>query len=347
MHGQNQRQRGFEHSGQVLPSSQHGLRAPKLCRGHSKSEEGLQQNWQRDSEESNLKEHGALYKTASLVHSLALGENLTKTSKKAASSIQLPNKGILKNKDEVQNRGNFRKSKSMEVLSTRVEVTKTSQQSSTEVSKHNVVKGKLQFSAFLDEITRQVISPFTLSSLGLTPPKSPNKELKQFADKLNHERTAPPPKQQPERPDSGKTATDSSTCSQSQEKGRQHQDYYHERNLTSLPTPPTRHPSKAERRGTTSDKNPHRQYSQLFNDVTSISQDQTPKHKERQSAPNPARQLHTKQEQNSSCLPPLRTPGSSTSASSERSDKAKHMGHRRHPRTHRVRIREFSFYNFM
>lgn len=224
----------------------------------------------------------------------------------------------------------------MEVLSTRVQVTKTSKQSSTEASRHNVVKGKLRFSAFLDEITRQVISPSTLSSLGLTPPKSPNEERKQYADKLKHESAAPPPKQHPERPDSGKTATDSSTCSSSHKKGRLHQNHYHDRNLANPPTPPPRQPSKAERRGATSDKHPHRQYSQLLTDGTSTSPEPVPKHKERQSAHNPMRQLHAKQEHNSSSLPPLRTPGSSTSASSEKSDKSKHMGHRRQSRTHRV-----------
>ncbi|XP_065131411.2 uncharacterized protein [Paramisgurnus dabryanus] len=344
LHSQNQQQRhSLANSDQLIPSSQHGHRAPKLYRDHSKSEEGIQQNKRR---ESHSMEHETLYKTASL----AFDGNVENTQggigapKKAVSSIQLPSKSILKNKDEHQNKSPVRKSKSMEVLSTTVHVTQTSQQSSTAKAKNNEVKGKIQFSAFLDEITRQVISPSTLSSLGVTaptPPKSLKEEPKQCADKLKRKSSATLPKQHPvraERPDLGKTAVDSSTGPRLHKKthlGKQHQ------NFTGPPTPPPRHLSKAERRAT-SDKQHYRQYSQLLTDGTSTSPEpnriQLLKHKQRhQSSQGPARHLHSKQEHKDSSVPLLRSPGqgSSTSASSDKSDKSKHMGHRKHFRTHR------------
>ncbi|XP_055034892.2 uncharacterized protein [Misgurnus anguillicaudatus] len=338
LHPQNQQQRhSLENSGQLIPRSQHGHRAPKLYRDHSKSEEGIQQNRHR---ESNPIEHETLYKTASL----AFGENTLGgrgAPKKAVSSIQLPSKSILKNKDERQNKSPVRKSKSMEALSTTVHVTQTSKQSSTAKARNNDVKGKIQFSAFLDEITRQVISPSILSSLGVTaptPPKSPNEEPKQCADKPKRKNSAPLPKQQlvrAERPDLGKTAVDSSTGPRSHKKPylcKQHQ------NFTGPPTPPPRRLSKAERRAT-SDKQHYRQYSQLLTDGTSTSPEPNRnllKHKPRhQSSQGPARHLHSKQEHKDSSLPLLPSPGqgSSTSASSDKSDK--HMGHRKHFRTHR------------
>ncbi len=230
----------------------------------------------------------------------------------------------------------------MEVLSTREHVTGTSKQTSMEAARNNFVKGKLQFSAFLDEITRQVITPCALSSLGInkpTPPKSPNEERKNRSGK--QESFVPPPKQQPiraERRDSGKT--DSSSLAQS------HKSKYHNHNLTS-PPPPPRHPSKAERQGAASGKQHHRQYSQMLTDGTSTSPEtihtNLSKHKgQHQSSRGPSRNFHTKQGKRS---PPLRAAGlesesqsskSSTSASSEKSDRPKHMGHRRQSKPHRV-----------
>ncbi|XP_042594710.1 uncharacterized protein LOC122139669 isoform X2 [Cyprinus carpio] len=340
----------LENAVELLPGSQHGHQMPKLSRDHSKSEEGLQQNKHKDgcSAGSHSIDHGPLYKTASLGQSLAFGGNNDNTlggrvvPKKAVSSIQLPSKGILKNKDEGQKDGNFRKAKSMEVLSTRVHVTGTSEQISMEAASDNFVKGKLQFSAFLDEITRQVISPCALSSFGVntpTPPKSPNEERKNRGSK--RESFVPPPKQQPiraERPDSGKT--DSSSLS------RSHKSKNHNRNLTSPPSLPCR-PSKAERQGAASRKQHHRQTSQMFTDGTSTSPEtihtNLSKHKGRhQSSHGPSRNFHTKQAKGSP--PPRRAAGlelesqsskSSTSASSEKSDRPKHMGHRRQSKPHR------------
>ncbi|KAL1261885.1 hypothetical protein QQF64_007150 [Cirrhinus molitorella] len=353
-HNDQRHRNSLENAVELLPGAQHGHRMAKLSRGHSKSEEGLQQNNQKDgySAGSHSMDHGPLYKTASLGQNLAFGGNNANAlgsravPKKAVSSIQLPSKGILKNKDEGQKEGNFRKAKSMEVLSTRVQVTETSKQISMEAARDNFVKGKLQFSAFLDEITKQVISPCALSSFGVTPPtppKSPNEERKNHSGK--QESFVSPPKQQQssrvERPDSGKT--DSSSLSRSHKRPSK----YHNRNLTS-PPPPLRHPSKAERQGAASVKQHHRQYSQMLTDGTSTSPEtihtNLSKHKGRHqsSQKGPSRNFHSKQEKGSPL--PLRTAGlesesqsskSSTSASSEKSDRPKHMGHKRGSKPHR------------
>ncbi|XP_056113264.1 protein dissatisfaction isoform X2 [Rhinichthys klamathensis goyatoka] len=348
-----------ENSVELLPASQHDNRMAKLSRGHSKSEEALQQNKDCYSAGSHLIDHEPLYKTASLGQSLAFSGNVNNTlrgravPKKAVSTIQLPSKGILKNKDEGQKGGNFRKAKSMEVLSTRVQVTETSKQITMEAARDNFVKGKLQFSAFLDEITKQVISPRALSSFGLntpTPLKSPNEE--RINRRGKQESVVPSPKQQPiraERPDSGKNGMDSSSLSRSHKRpSKQHQDHYHNRSLTSPipPPPPPRHPSKAERQGASSGKQHQRQYSQMLTDGTSTSPEtirsHLSKHRVRhQSSHGPSRHLVPKQEKGSP--PPLQAPGlesesqssKSSSASSEKSVRSKHMGHRRQSKPHR------------
>lgn len=152
-----------------------------LDRGHSRSEEGLVQGNESDvGREKSRAAHmnyGPLYKTASLNRSLAFSEEdillgVSRGPKRAVSSSQLPSKGILKNKDP---HSDIRKAKSMEVLSPRVskESDPTGQkgkgvtQAAMEQARSNFVQGKLQFSAFLDEITKQVISPSDLTILGM------------------------------------------------------------------------------------------------------------------------------------------------------------------------------------
>uniref|UniRef100_A0A096LYR3 Uncharacterized protein n=1 Tax=Poecilia formosa TaxID=48698 RepID=A0A096LYR3_POEFO len=100
--------------------------------------------------------------------------------KRAVSSSQLPSKGILKNKE---NNNDIRKAKSMEVLSPRVttgegqsgQKGKGITQVEIEQARANFVEGKLQFSAFLDEITKQVMSPSQLSIFGVNPNKTTEK----------------------------------------------------------------------------------------------------------------------------------------------------------------------------
>nr|XP_029518374.1 uncharacterized protein LOC115130928 [Oncorhynchus nerka] len=145
----------------------------ELNRGHSRSEEGLLQNTGTDKGKvrtpPHLK-HGSLYKTASLGRSLAFSEEVLAGPKRAVSFIQLPSKGILKNKEAPRD---IRKAKSMEVLSPRVADKATGPKGKQDVdalkdaARQSMVKGKIQFSAFLDEITKQVISPARLNTLGV------------------------------------------------------------------------------------------------------------------------------------------------------------------------------------
>ncbi|KAM4621821.1 uncharacterized protein ACJ7VT_006113 [Polymixia lowei] len=164
-------------------------RFSSLHRGHSRSYEGpLQTN---DIEHGGGErraprlDHGPLYKTASLSRSLAFSEEnillgASGGPKRAVSSSQLPGKGILKNKEPSPD---IRKAKSMEVLSPRVAKGqgqsegkgKGVTQAEIEKAKDNFVQGKLQFSAFLDEITKQVISPSHLSILGVNNLKATGK----------------------------------------------------------------------------------------------------------------------------------------------------------------------------
>ncbi|KAK5616851.1 hypothetical protein CRENBAI_018330 [Crenichthys baileyi] len=160
-----------------------------LNRGHSRSEEGLLKCNESDGGKGRAKmskiNHGSLYKTTSLNRSLAFSEEdivlgVPRGPKRAVSSSQLPSKGILKNKE---NKNDIRKAKSMEVLSPRVttgegqsgQKGKGITQAEIEQARSNFVQGKLQFSAFLDEITKQVMSPSQLSIFGVSPNKTTEK----------------------------------------------------------------------------------------------------------------------------------------------------------------------------
>ncbi|XP_030621336.1 uncharacterized protein LOC115804989 [Chanos chanos] len=374
------------HLQQHLPSSPRGPGFPKLHRGHSKSEEGLLQSTgsARSSGgggRTHQIDHGPLYKTASLGQSLAFDDETERTvrgmgkPKKAASSTQLPTKGILKNKDggtAAVQKGNFRKAKSMEVLSTRVQVT-APKQGALDAAKENFVRGKLEFSAFLDEITRQVISPSRLSSLGVSPtstptstsPKLPHEERKQPLKMAKQgKEDVPSAKQQHTKiknQDSEKTSTDSSSHSRSQRRchSGKHNHTHHPSN-PSCHHPPSDHPGHAkqpsttERQGSTVNKQHHRKYSQLLTDGTSTSpepllQEQKQhhvKHKEgHRGSVGSSRHLHTGLEHKSSQLSMKTTSleseshssKSSASPSSEKSSEKRHKssGHRRHSKTHR------------
>lgn len=159
-----------------------------LHRGHSRSE-GLLQGNESDlgGKQSRVPQmnYGSLYKTTSLNRSLAFSEEdillgVSRGPKRAVSSSQLPSKGILKNKEP---HSDIRKAKSMEVLSPRVskgqdpsgQKGKGITQAEIERARANFVQGKLQFSAFLDEITKQVISPSDLTILGVNNNKAAGK----------------------------------------------------------------------------------------------------------------------------------------------------------------------------
>lgn len=207
-----------------------------LDRGHSRSEEGLLQGNVSDlgGEQSRAPHmnYGPLYKTASLNRGLSFSEEdillgVSRGPKRAVSSSQLPSKGILKNK-KPQN--DMRKTKSMEVLSPRVskgqvpsgEKGKGITQAEIERARAKFVHGKLQFSAFLDEITKQVISPSDLTILGLktnkttgktpgTAPQTPGPVKPQLPPKKNRENSGEEREQHPKQPNrQEKTARSSS-----------------------------------------------------------------------------------------------------------------------------------------
>lgn len=154
-----------------------------LDRGHSWSDEAfLQSNAGGGREQSKHHDYGPLYKSASLNRCLAFSEEnillgVSNAPKRAVSSNMLPSKGILKNKE---NHTDIRKTKSMEVLSPRVDKGqgpgqkgKEITQADIEQARANFLQEKLQFSAFLDEITKSVISPSDLTILGMNNSKTP------------------------------------------------------------------------------------------------------------------------------------------------------------------------------
>lgn len=158
-----------------------------LDKGHSRSEEGLLKGNESDLGEKHSRiphmTYGSLYKTSSLNRSLAFSEEdivlgVSRSPKRAVSSSQLPSKGILKNKEP---NSDIRKAKSMEVLSSRQghdpkgQKGKGITQIEIEQARANFVQGKLQFSAFLDEITKQVISPSDLTMLGVNDSQTARK----------------------------------------------------------------------------------------------------------------------------------------------------------------------------
>ncbi|XP_024139839.1 uncharacterized protein LOC112153704 [Oryzias melastigma] len=196
-----------------------------LHRGHSRSEEGLLQgNEGREQPEVPCEDFRSLYKTSSLNRNLAFSEDdiVLGVPKRAISSIQLPTKGILKNKDQ---NSDIRKSKSMEVLSQRdTQVNDPSgqkgkgvTQAEIERARANFVEGKLQFSAFLNEITKQVMSPSDLSILGVgstkhirkisAPARTSFPVTPQLPPKKNRQGTRVEMKQSPKQP-SGEVKAD-------------------------------------------------------------------------------------------------------------------------------------------
>lgn len=178
-----QQKQHLSHSGQQQKVPELGLRKSPIYRCQSKSVEGLLQSISQEyspraDRGPYSKELSQLYKTTSLGQSFAVNDKAAASinmarPKRAVSSIQLPSKGILKNKDEEQKHRKFRKAKSMEALSTKGQSTCPQKQSSVGVLRENFVKKKLEFSAFLDEITRQVISPSRLSSFRINPSTTP------------------------------------------------------------------------------------------------------------------------------------------------------------------------------
>ncbi|XP_028816283.1 uncharacterized protein LOC114768263 [Denticeps clupeoides] len=377
-------QRSQQHQQQSQQCHQGSERAPrfsKLHRGHSRSEEGLLQEGARvqgGRERKAHVEHGHLYKTASLGRSLAFSDDAeialgVGKPKKAVSSIQLPSKGILKNKDgglAANQRPNFRKAKSMEVLSTRVQVTGPGgggapgplKSGGVEARRENIVKEKIQFSAFLDEITRQVISPSRLNSFGVTSgpplPKSHEEQKDPLGGMKKKDEDGPQAaKPQPRRPSNPSPAADlhlrrgshpgkllpdnrrtdsPNNLSNSRHKRRSSQDMHH---------------SVEEGMGCRRDTKHRARYSQLVTDGTSTSPEpvlsESKRHHPRQRGGSRGSSSfhHPRGDHQGSPPPPGHTAGpecespssksSTASPSSEQGDGKKYSGQRRHSKQHR------------
>ncbi|XP_055018254.1 serine-rich adhesin for platelets isoform X2 [Boleophthalmus pectinirostris] len=140
-----------------------------LDRGHSQSDDGFLQQDERKIAKSNLNRSLGFSE-----EDIMLG--VSQGPKRTISSSQLPSKGILKNKEQPTD---IRKAKSMEVLSPRVAKEQSvsghkAKDLDIEQAKEMFVQEKLKFSAFLDEITKQVISPSDLQILGLNANQATN-----------------------------------------------------------------------------------------------------------------------------------------------------------------------------
>lgn len=362
-----QKQQHFGHSGQQQQVSELELRKSPLYRCQSKSVEGILQSI---SQECSPRSHGRphplelnqLYKTTSLGKNLAVKDKAAATGnmarpKKAVSSIQLPSKGILKNKDEGQKHRNVRKSKSMEALSTKAQSTGPHKQNSVEVPRDNFVKEKLEFSAFLDEITRQVISPSRLSSFRINPSttpvshKLPYENRRQPAKKSKQEPAQKSSKQRSAQPvisDNEKGRTDSNIhghkCQTRTSSGASHQ-HQHQRSQEKQHSTP-------ESYRATSHNQHHGKYSQLLNEGTSTSSDCTLQEKHYQAKGKLGyyggygicRKLNTEHKVSLSAgLGMEFTKKSSTATASnlENINKQKYMGYRRHSKqSHRVSLKD-------
>lgn len=368
-----QKQQTFGHSGQQQQVSKLEVRKSPLYRCQSKSvEEILQSISQECRPRSHRRPHplelNQLYKTTSLGQNLAVNDKAAATRnmarpKKAVSSIQLPSKGILKNKEERQKHGNVRKSKSMEALSTKAQSTGPDKQNSVEVPRDNFVKEKLEFSAFLDEITRQVISPSRLRSFRINPNTTP------VSHKLPYENRRQPAKESKKDPvpaqksskqhsvqplilDSDKGRTDSNIhghkCQTRISSGaaHQHQHQHNQEKQHSIP----------ESYRATSHNQHHGKYNQLLSEGTSTSSDSIPQEKHYQAKGKlgyndgygMCRKLNTEHRVSlPSGLGIEFTKKSSTATASnlENINKHKHMGYRRHSKqSHKVSLKDDILY---
>lgn len=284
VHHHQQKQKHFGLSGQQQQVSELGLKKSPLYRCQSKSVEGL---LQRVSHEHSPRAHNRphplglnqLYKTTSLGQNFDVNDKAAASvnmarPKRAVSSIQLPSKGILKNKDEGQKHRKIRKAKSMETLSIKGQSAGPHMQSSVETLRDNFVKGKLEFSAFLDEITKQVISPSRLNSFrnnaSTTPPshKFPHEDLRQPAKASTQDQVQKSSKQPsvlPVKSNIEKGRTDSNKQSYKSQTGSfstvPHQHQHHR-------SQEKQHPM-SDRYRSTLNKKTHAKYSQLLNEDTS------------------------------------------------------------------------------
>ncbi|RVE63522.1 hypothetical protein OJAV_G00137150 [Oryzias javanicus] len=137
-------------------------------------------------------------------------KNYAKQRRKSKSSQSGLTKGSSKNRrasrQSLGRDGSFRKTKSMDNLTTPRDKEENESKDENEQERNmcevrkNVMKEKMKFSAFLNEITRQVLSPMRLTTLGVTDaqrPSSPgqisnkSREVDASSDKLCQQRSRP------------------------------------------------------------------------------------------------------------------------------------------------------------
>ncbi|XP_017267956.1 LIM domain-containing protein A isoform X1 [Kryptolebias marmoratus] len=131
--------------------------------------------------------------------------------------------------------GSFRKAKSMDDL-TRPKDKKgigneneNEEERSKSEARQNLLKEKMKFSAFLNEITRQVLSPMRLSSLGVTDPQRPHSPGQASGKSREKDSNTDKPKQwrsQPTSPDSTRSSKHSHSPRLSRSKSFHHHGHH-------------------------------------------------------------------------------------------------------------------------
>ncbi|XP_061817761.1 uncharacterized protein [Nerophis lumbriciformis] len=130
------------------------------------------------------------------VQDASIGQADCLPKQKSKSSDNGAQKKTQKNAIISANDGNFRKSKSMEALTSRTEGEEDASEDEKELEKRkilvkqNLLKEKMKFSAFLNEITRQVLSPMRLSTLGVTDAQKQTGSVKSGKSE-NNQRSRP------------------------------------------------------------------------------------------------------------------------------------------------------------
>ncbi|XP_069556550.1 uncharacterized protein [Brachyistius frenatus] len=150
--------------------------------------------------------------TAPLIHKRGKPHSASAKQKrqKGKSSNSGPSQGTLKNQQKVTRSsgkdGSFRKAKSMEALTmpkdTEGHGNEDEDGTRKSEARKNLMKEKMKFSAFLNEITRQVLSPMRLTTLGVTNAQRPSSPGQASQRSRKADRSTEKPRQQKSRPTS-------------------------------------------------------------------------------------------------------------------------------------------------
>ncbi|KAK7922427.1 hypothetical protein WMY93_009329 [Mugilogobius chulae] len=270
-----------------------------LDRGHSQSDDGFMQRDERKIAKSNLN-RSLCFSEEDIMLGVSQGP------KRAVSSNQLPGKGILKNKEQPPD---IRKAKSMEVLSPRVAkeqglAGQKAKAPDIEQAKEMFVQEKLKFSAFLDEITKQVIN-----LVNETKPQLPPKKHRDGSMDVNEQLHQ-----------SKHVKAIANSCRKHSDSGQSDKfSSYTAMNHNGSPPPHSSHhkSSRKNRRPTSSEALRYERSNLPQTDGTSTSPElNQPRHRHK---PQPTPQSFLSHEQHSSHFMPLSSHGSATGLGSESS----------------------------